>query len=129
MRTDSSVLAVLARVILLTVIAAVGFASLAPIGWTPHFLYSSHLQHFAAFYLLALAAAAARYRTGLYRVLLDVALMATVLEGVRLFNPSRQFYVAEDWIADLGGALAALAPIMIGDFRRSFARPPDPPQP
>ena len=37
-----------------------------------------------------------------------------------------QLYVVEDWVADLGGALAALSPILIGDFRKSF-RPERPP--
>lgn len=49
-----------------------------------------------------------------------LAVLATVLEGLRLFIPLHQLSVAEDWVADLGGALAALTPVVIGDFRRSF---------
>lgn len=119
-RKDGHPLAILARVAFLAVIAGICFASLAPSGWLPRVLYSYHLEHFAAFYLAALSMAAARYRASLYRVMMDIAALATVLEGVRLFIPSHQLYVVEDWVADLGGVLAALSPIVIGDFRKSF---------
>jgi hypothetical protein len=128
-RKDNHPLAILARAAFLVIIAALCFASLAPAGWLPRVLYSYHLEHFAAFYLVALSMAAARYRANVYRVMTDIAILATVLEGLRLFIPSHQLYVAEDWVADLGGALAALAPIVIGDFRRSFRPEPPPPAP
>lgn len=120
MRRDSDPLAMIARATLLVVIAAISFASLAPSGWMPRVLYSYHLEHFAAFYLVALSMAAARYRANIYRVMADIAILATVLEGLRLFIPSHQLYVAEDWVCDLGGGLAALSPMVIADFRRSF---------
>ncbi len=123
MRDDSSSSAILARSLFVGVVLVISFASLSPSGWVPRVLYSYHLEHFAAFYLVGLSMAAARSRVGVSRVFLDVALLASLLEGARLFNPSRQLYVAEDWIADLGGALAALAPMVIAEFRRSFARP------
>jgi hypothetical protein len=133
LRKDNDPLAMFARVAFLLVVAAICFASLAPSGWMPRVLYSYHLEHFAAFYLVALSMAAARYRANVYRVMTDIAVLATVLEGVRLFIPSHQLYVLEDWVADLGGSLAALAPILIGDFRKSFRperpaaqRPSDP---
>jgi hypothetical protein len=126
-RKDNHPLAIAARVAFLAVIAAICFASLAPSGWMPRVLYSYHLEHFAAFYLAALAMAAARYRASLHRVMIDIAALATLLEGLRLLIPSHQLYVAEDWVADLGGAMAALSPMLIGDFRRSFR--PDPPPP
>ena len=128
LRKDNDPLAMIARAAFLVIIAALCFASLAPAGWLPRVLYSYHLEHFAAFYLVALSMAAARYRANVYRVMTDIAILATVLEGLRLFIPSHQLYVAEDWVADLGGALAALSPIVIGDFRRSF-RPEAPPPP
>jgi hypothetical protein len=119
-RRDNDPLAVAARVTFLGLIAAVSFASLAPTSWIPHLLYSYHLEHFAAFYLMALSMAAARYRAGLNRVLLDALLLASLLEGVRAFTPAHQLTAAEDWVADLGGALAALTPILVGKFRGSF---------
>lgn len=126
LRKDNDPLAMIARVAFLLVVAGLCFVLLAPSGWMPRVLYSYHLEHFAAFYLVALSMAAARYRANVYRVMSDIAILATVLEGVRLFIPSHQLYVVEDWVADLGGALAALSPILIGDFRKSF-RPERPP--
>jgi hypothetical protein len=124
MREDSSAMAILARTILVAAISALAVASLAPSGFFPKVLYSYHLEHFAAFYGVTLAMAAGRYRAGVYRLLLDAGLLASVLEGVRLFTPLRQLYVAQDWVSDVGGAMAALAPIAIADFRRSFERGP-----
>jgi hypothetical protein len=120
-RRDNDPLAVAARVAFLGLIVAVSFASLAPTTWIPHLLYSYHLEHFAAFYLMALSMAAARYRAGLNRVLLDVVILASLMEGVRAFTPAHQLTAVEDWIADLGGGLAALTPIMVGKFRVSFS--------
>jgi hypothetical protein len=121
MRRDNDPLAMAARAALLGVIVLVSFASLAPVAWVPRLLYSYHLEHFAAFYLLAMAMAAARYRANLNRVLLDVVILASLLEGVRAFTAAHQLTAAEDWVADLGGALAALLPIVAGAFRKSFA--------
>jgi hypothetical protein len=129
LRKDNDPLAMIARAAFLLVVAGLCFASLAPSGWMPRVLYSYHLEHFAAFYLVSLSMAAARYRANVYRVMTDIAILATVLEGVRLFIPSHQLFVVEDWVADLGGALAALAPILIGDFRKSFRPERPPPQP
>ena len=128
-RKDNDPLAITARVLFLSLIAATTFASLAPVAWLPHLLYSYHLEHFAAFYLMAFSMAAARYRTSPYRVLLDVVVLASVLEGVRAFTPAHELTAAEDWVCDIGGALAALAPILVGEFRKSFApRPPKTPR-
>jgi hypothetical protein len=124
MRKDNDPLAMAARMAFLALIGAICFASLAPAGWMPRLFYSYHLEHFAAFYLVALSMAAARYRSNVSRVMLDIVGLATLLEGLRLFIPSHQLYVVEDWVSDLGGALAALIPIAIGDFRKSFAARP-----
>ncbi len=129
LRKDNDPLAMVARASFLLVVAGLCFASLAPSGWLPRVLYSYHLEHFAAFYLVALSMAAARYRANVYRVMVDVVILATLLEGVRLFIPTHQLFVVEDWVADLGGALAALTPIVIGDFRKSFRPERPPPQP
>ena len=117
---DGGLLAILARLSFLGAALAIVVAVFLPSDLVPHFAHSHYLEHFAAFYLVALSMAAARYRANVYRVMTDIAILATVLEGLRLFIPSHQLYVAEDWVADLGGALAALAPIVIGDFRKSF---------
>ena len=124
-RKDNDPLAIGARLLFLSLIAATTFASLAPVSWLPHLLYSYHLEHFAAFYVMAFAMAAARYRTRLFVILRDVVVLASLLEAIRAFTPAHQLYAAEDWVCDIGGALAALSPILIGEFRKSFApRPP-----
>ena len=126
-RKDDDLLAVAARVIFLSLIAAVSFASLAPGDWVPHLLYSYHLEHFAAFYLMTLSMAAARHHTSPNRLLLDVAALASILEIMRLLAPPHDVSAAQDWVADIGGALAALSPMFIADFRRSFREGPPPP--
>ena len=124
LRRDDDPLAMAARAVFLTLIAAVSFASLAPVAWVPHVLYSYHLEHFAAFYVMAASMAAARYRANLSRVLLDMLILASVLEGVRFFTPQHELSATEDWFCDLGGSLAALGPILIADFRKSFGHRP-----
>jgi len=120
MRKDNDLLAICARAAFLLLTAALCFASLAPADWLPRLFYSYHLEHFAAFYLVTLAMIFARYRARIRRLVGDVVVLASVLEGLRLFIPSHQFSVFEDWVADLGGVLAALAPVAAADFRRSF---------
>lgn len=120
MRPANDPLAMIARASFLIIVGAICFASLAPAGWMPRVLYSYHLEHFAAFYLVALSMAAARSRRSGQRLLLDTLTLATALEGVRLFIPSHQLNVAEDWVSDVGGVLAALAPVAIGEFRTTF---------
>jgi hypothetical protein len=124
MRPDNDPLAMVARASFLIAVIAISFASLAPAGWLPHVLYSYHLEHFAAFYLVTLAMAAARSRTAAYRLLIDACILASVLEAARLLIPSHQLNAAEDWVSDVGGALAALAPTAIGEFRTTFRPPP-----
>jgi hypothetical protein len=125
MRKDNDRLAICARAVFVLLTAALCFASVVPAGWLPRLFYSYHLEHFAAFYLVALAMTVARYRVKVRRLMGDAVVLASVLEGLRLFIPSHQLYVFEDWMADLGGVLAALAPVLAADFRRSFqSRPP-----
>ncbi|MDB5459158.1 MAG: VanZ like protein [Caulobacteraceae bacterium] len=126
-RKDNDPLAVAARVTFLSLIAGVSFASLAPSNWVPHLLYSYHLEHFAAFYLMTLSMAAARYHVSPSRLLLDVAVLASILEAMRVFAPPHEVSAAEDWVADIGGILAALSPMFVADFRRSFRERPPPP--
>ena len=118
-RNDDS-LAKAARTFYLVAIAAISVASLAPASLAPHRLYSSHLKHFAIFYVLTALMAAARYRSRLQRIALDVALLAGLLEGIRALNPDNRIGFAQNLVADIGGALGALAAVWIGSFRRSF---------
>jgi hypothetical protein len=119
---DNHALAVGARALAVVCALAIMVASLGPSTWLPHLLYSNNLEHFAAFYVVALAFYAARYRTPLLRVVRDVVLLATALEAVRWILPGPRPASFQHWVADLGGCLAAVAPMLVSDFRGHFHR-------
>jgi hypothetical protein len=121
---DDHVLAVAARATAVGCAIAIVMASLGPTSWLPHLFYSNNLEHFAAFYFVALAFYAARYRTPLLKVLRDVALLASVLEAAKWVLPGPRPANFQHWIADLGGILAAVAPLQIQAFRSRFDRNP-----
>ncbi len=117
---DDHGLAIAARAAAVVCALAIVVASLGPSTWLPHLLYSNNLEHFAAFYVVALVFYGARYRTPLGRVLRDVALLASVLEAAKWMLPGPRPANFQHWIADLGGILAAAAPILATSFRRQF---------
>ena len=127
-RRDNDPLAICARGAYLGALGAVTIASLSPAGWVPRVLYSYHLEHFAAFYLLSVSMAAARYKTSTARLAIDLVVLACVLEGLRLFSPSHRNNVPEDWVSDLGGITAALAAMFVSTIRTSFAASPFTPE-
>ena len=128
-RRDNSALAIGARAAFLMLIVVVCVASLAPVSWFPRVLDSHHLEHFAAFYLIALSMAAARYRTTINRVLMDGGILASVIAIVSIFIPAHSEAAWPNWIAEIGGILAALCPIMVAEFRDSFGHLSSPPDP
>ena len=101
---------------------AVAFASLAPVGLVPHIFYSYHVEHFAAFYLLAIFAAAGLPRQTLTTLSLGLIAFAIVLEIIRMLTPTHRLTSAEDLICDIAGVMAAYAPILIGRFRDGLLR-------
>jgi len=115
--------AVAARAAFMMAVAAVMFASLAPLGLVPRFLNSPHLEHFAAFYVTTLATAAAWPRVSVMRMGVLLGLFAGVLELARMIPAQHRIYGALDWEADFGGILAALAPIVVALFRLRFEPP------
>jgi hypothetical protein len=119
-RLDNHPFAVAARVMAVGAAVTVTFASLGPISVLPKLLYSNNLEHFAAFYVVTLTLYAARYRARLARVVLDSIVFATILEAARLVMPGPRPANFEHWMADLGGILAAAAPVVAAGFRRSF---------
>ena len=125
-RRDNSPLAIGARAAFLVLIVIVSVASLAPVSWFPRVLDSHHLEHFAAFYLIALSMAAARYRANINRVLLDAVILATFIAIASIFIPAHSAAAGPNWIAEIGGILAALCPIVVAEFRSSFGRLPPP---
>jgi hypothetical protein len=118
---DTGPLAVLARIGLVGCVLALVYATVMPGSAVPKLFYSNNLEHFAAFYVGALTAAAAFPRRRLRWLTLGFGLFAAVLEGSRLaggLNPR----VFEMWCADFGGVMAAYAPMAVERFRRLFPR-------
>jgi len=101
---------------------AVAFASLAPVSLVPHVFYSYHVEHFAAYYLLAVVVAAGLPRQTLTTLSLGLIAFAVVLEAIRMLTPAHQLTSAEDLICDIAGVMAGYAPILIGRFRDGLAR-------
>ena len=113
-------LAVLARLGLVVCGMGLIYAAVTP-GPSARVLYSNNLEHFAAFYVVALTAAAAFPRRRLRWLSLALALTAAGLELCGVFERPLLLMV-EQWCADFGGVMAAFAPMMIEQFRRLFPR-------
>jgi len=93
------------------------FASIAPPNMVPRVLNNYHLEHFAAFYIVTLLAAAALPSVPFMRISIILCLLSGVFAAFRLLAlVNRSFYV-EDLACDLGGILAAAAPIIAGRLR------------
>ena len=118
---DTGPLAVLARVALILSAAALLYATAMPGSAVPKLFYSNNLEHFAAFYVGSLTAAAAFPRRKLRWLTLAFGLFAMALEGSRLMG-GLNARVLEMWCADFGGVIAAYAPMVIERFRRLFPR-------
>lgn len=118
---DSGPLAVLARLAFLGAVLAIVVAVFLPPSMVPRFVRSHYLEHFAAFYVVLLAALAAMPRTQLRRVGAGFVAFATVLECTHLFAGAPIGPLVNNWVADLGGLSAAAAPIVVERFRRRFA--------
>jgi hypothetical protein len=116
---DANLAAVIARAAWFIVAV---FLVLISIGLVPSFrvFYSHHVAHFAAFYLTSFAAAAAMTRRQPYVLWLVVISFGAVLEVARAFFVSGSSAGYLDWISDAAGSLAALAPLVLQDFRRRF---------
>jgi hypothetical protein len=119
---DSGPLAILARLGFLGAILAIVIAVFLPPWIVPDFVKSHYLQHFAAFYVAALAGLAAMPRTQLRRIATGYFLFATFLEASHLLSGAPLGPLIDNWVADLGGLAAAYAPIVVERFRRRFPR-------
>jgi hypothetical protein len=118
---DNGAWAVAARAGFLVSLVAVSFAALAPAPFVPRLLFSRHLEHFAAFYIATIMACAAMPRVRLVRIGVGMALFAAVLELIRVApSPPRGWWAFQAGQADLGGILAAMAPIVAERFRALF---------
>ena len=119
---EAGPLAVLARLSLLGAGLAIVIAKFLPPELVPDFVRSPNLQHFAAFYVLALCALAALPRARLRTVAVGVGGFATLLEALHLLAGAPLGPLTDNWVADLGGLSAAVAPVIVERFRRRFPR-------
>jgi hypothetical protein len=117
---DAGPLAVAARLALVGAALAIIVAKFLPPELVPDFVRSPNLQHFAAFYVLALCAFAAMPRMRLRTVAAVVGGFATFLEALHLAAGAPLAPLIDNWVADLGGLAAAVAPIVVERFRRRF---------
>ena len=121
---DTGLLAVFARLGFGLTLLAIFLASIAP-GWlTPKLLHSHYLEHFAAFYVAACAGLAAMPRTQIRRIALGYLLFALILAGTQYARGLSTEVAIRNWVADAGGVLAALSPVVVERFRRLFAPRP-----
>jgi hypothetical protein len=115
--------AVAARAAFFVALVAIVTAVFLPPSMVPQFVRSHNLQHFAAFYVAGLLGLAACPRTRVRSVASGLFLFASFLEASHLANGAQWEPLLDNWVADLGGLAAAVAPIWVGRFRRRFERP------
>ena len=119
--TETAWSAVAGRVAFAGALGAVVFAEFFH---TRKLFASTHVAHFAGFYLLAFASAAAAKRIPLLTLGCFIAAFAVLLELVRtaIWLPLNTSYL--DWIGDMAGIIAALAPMLLQKIRLSFEEGP-----
>jgi hypothetical protein len=121
---DGGPLAVLSRLAFLAATAGVVIAVFLPPDMVPRFAHSHYLEHFASFYVLVLAGLAAMQRARLRRVAMGFLIFATGLEASNLAAGAPFAPLLRNWVADIGGTSAAIAPIVVERFRRRFPKTP-----
>jgi hypothetical protein len=123
---DAGPLAILARLGFLSAGLAIVVAVFMPAELVPDIVHSHYLQHFAAFYVAILLGMAAMPRARLRGIVLGYGIFATVLESSHLLSGAALAALIDNWVADLGGIAAAVAPVVVERFRRRFPRTPKP---
>lgn len=120
---NTGALAVVARLAFVIVLLGIVVAIVLPPRLVPHLVRSSYLQHFAAFYLLMLTAMAAAPRRRLRILALQMVGLISALEFARVMFGVPVNVVIDNWVADVGGMTAAMAPAVTERFRRRFSTP------
>jgi hypothetical protein len=119
--------AILVRLGFLISICGVAVGELLP-GWmVPDFVRSRYLQHFAAFYVATLFGLAAAPRSRLRTIGVGMILFASGLELVNVAAHAQLRQLNDNWIANVGGVLAALAPALAERFRARIRLATTPP--
>jgi hypothetical protein len=120
--TETAWSAVAGRLAFAGALGAVVFAEF----FHTHRLFASpHVAHFAGFYLLGFASAAAAKRIPLLTLGCFIAAFAVLLELVRaaIWLPLNTSYL--DWVGDMAGIIAALAPMLLQKIRDTFLKAPE----
>jgi ABC-type Na+ efflux pump permease subunit len=97
---------------------ALAFASLAPPAYVPRLFHNYHVEHMAAFYVVALLSAAALPGVRLTRIALVLVTLAAAFAAFRILALVNKVFYAEDLACDIAGVLAAIVPIYVGRFRQ-----------
>ena len=99
---------------------ALGAVVLAEFFHTRRLFASTHVAHFAGFYLLAFASAATAKRIPLLTLGCYIAAFAVLLELIRavIWLPLSTTWL--DWIGDTAGIIAALSPMLLQKIRTTF---------
>jgi len=119
---DTGPLAILARLAFAASALAIPGAVYLP-SFPLHFARSHYIEHFAGFYVAALFAMAALPRVRLRRIAVGYVVFATVLEALHLPGGALFSNLVRNWTADVGGLMAACAPVVAERFRRRFVAP------
>ena len=119
--TETALSAVAGRVVFAGALAGMLYAGFFQ---TPRVFVSTHVAHFAGFYVLAFASAAAAKRMPLVTLGCFVAAFAVLLELARtvVWLPLTTTYL--DWVGDMAGVIAALAPMLLQKIRIAFYENP-----
>jgi len=114
---------VLLRVIQLIFWVAVVFtfvSAVMPAKHAPHLVPWDKANHFIAFFVLTVLAAAAFPRRHLLLIAITLSAFGGLIEivqGLKIVARDRDFW---DWVADSVAIAAALAPILLASWRRKF---------
>lgn len=119
---DTGPLAVLARLAFLGAVLAIVVAVFLPRWMVPQFARSHYLEHFAAFYVAALFSLAAMPRTQIRRIGTAFVIFGVLLESTHLLAGAPVGPLVDNWVADMGGLAAAIAPVVVERFRRRFPK-------
>lgn len=119
---DAGPLAIGVRLTFVGAAVAIVVAVFLPSDMVPRFVSSPYLQHFAAFYVLTLTGIAAMPHFKLRGLGTALFVFASVLEGSHLLAGAPLRPLIDNWVADLGGMVAAIAPVVAERFRRRFPR-------
>jgi hypothetical protein len=123
---ETGIVAVTARLVFIGAVLAIVIAVFLPRSMVPEFAHSHYLEHFAAFYVAALFGLAAMPRMSLRRLGVVYVIFAVLLESTHLLARAPFGPLVDNWVADVGGVAAAIAPVVVERFRRRFPKPEPP---